>query len=367
MSAPLAFANNSEDALIQSIDNLFYERAECIIGHNTNLNKFYEIGSKLLQFELNDRVQKFRAIEKRWETKIVSMKSTPYIKNINISDNIANVSVYEWTFFDWTWKGNTITSGFGVNHDMTWSFKDSKWLLLKDSYDEGPLTGVRSPDYTESSPKENVKNTSLTTSMSTLTDGDSYYYVRAGAADYADKYVNHDFNYVIPGSHNYDPASYNPNYRNYYDTGNSDCANYISQAIHEGGLIPFVNPYVNNGSSWWYNNRGTPSTSDDYSSDTWACAPCLYNFIIGKQRGQVISNGYSLVKGDLVFYDWRYSGDTAGIDHVAIVAFVQVDYIGGTMLPLVDSHSWDYYHVPWNYGYSSTIHYPVHMNAYLNG
>ncbi|MEA3314089.1 MAG: amidase domain-containing protein, partial [Caldisericota bacterium] len=351
--------------LIKSIDSLFSERAKCIINYNTALNKFYDSGSNLLQFELNNRTQKFRDLEKRWETKIVSMKSTPYIEKITINNDIANASVYEWTLFNWVWRGNIITSGFGVNHDMTWTLKNGNWIVIKDSYDEGPLTGVRSPDYAESVLKENGKNTSLITTISTL-NSSSYYYDRAGAASYADNYVNHSFNYV-PSNNHYDPTMYNPNYRDYYATGNGDCANYVSQSIHEGGLIPFVNPYINNSSSWWYNNCGTSSTSDDYCSDTWACAPCLYNFVIEKNWGQVVSNGNSLVKGDLVFYDWRYSGDTAGTDHVTIVTFVQVDYTGQTTLPLVDSHSWDYYHVPWNYGYSSTLHYPMHMNNYLNG
>jgi len=350
MSAPLAFANNSEDALIQSIDNLFYERAECTIGHNTNLNKFYDMGSKLLQFELNDRVQKFRALEKRWETKIVSMKSTPYIKNINISDNIANVSVYEWTFFDWTWQGNTITSGFGVNHDMTWSFKDGRWILLKDSYDEGPLTGVRSPDYTPLPViDKSSKEPSIQTNSSNLiyTPTTIYTYNRNAAATYADQHW----------------SSYN---EAYYKTQPNDCANFVSQSMHAGGA-PYIGWRINNSSSWWYDNNGTypNQTGDDSMTLTWINVDYQYPFMLSHWGTEIpisnVTKGY-LVKGDIVYYDWH---GINGVNHVTIVAYVYVDYTGGTTLPLVDSHTNDYYHIRWDYGYYDTIYHPIHISNSL--
>jgi len=362
MSAPLAFANNSEDALIQSIDNLFYERAECTIGHNTNLNKFYDIDSKLLQFELNDRVQKFRALEKRWETKIVSMKSTPYIKNINISDNIANVSVYEWTFFDWTWQGNTITSGFGVNHDMTWSFKDGKWLLLKDSYDEGPLTRVISPDYelsTEStSTKVVVEQSAINTTTSTVS------YNRNAAASYADSYVN-------PSAHG---GTNYPDYYNsaYYKTQPNDCANFVSQSMHAGGA-PYIGWRIHNSSSWWYDNNGTypNQTNDDDWPLTWVNVDYQYPFMLNHFGTEIpISdvNIGGLLKGDIVYYDWDAQN---GVNHVAVVAYTYIDYSSGTYAVLVDCHNYDYYHVRWDYAGSQNtstgpIYHPIHIYNQLS-
>ncbi len=378
----LTLVTGNEDALIKNVNDLFSERAQCVVGYKTNLNKFYSSDSKLIGFELDNRTQKFRDLEKRWGTKIINMQSTPYIETMEINGDVANVSVYEYTLFDWTWHGKNITSGFGVKHNMTWSLKNGNWVVIKDSYDEGPLTGVRSPDYVEDASegkKDNsIKTDPLETSLSISTTSTVYYsYNRDGAASYADAHVNHAYNQTNTGWH-VDYSYYNPYYRNLDKFGNGDCANYVSQAIHEGGGIPFINFGNSSSLSWWYdsknNNNGTESsTSDDSWSYTWAVAPALYNFVISKGWGQVASDGYSLVKGDLVFYNWRNSTDNTpgsgpnNIDHVAIVAYVYIDYTSHTTLPLVDSHSNDYYHVPWYYGYSTTEHYPVHMSNSLGG
>jgi hypothetical protein len=358
-STSSVLANDSETALRQGVDNLFFERAEYIIGYKTNLNKFYSMDSKLLQFELNDRVQKFRDLERQWETKIVSMKSTPYIKRVNINGGVASVSVYEWTLFDWTWQGNIITSGFGVNHDMTWSFKDSSWIVLKDSYDEGPLTGVRSPDYI-SPPLINKsrKEPSIQTNSSNLiyTPTTTYTYNRNAAATYADQHWNLD---------NYNDSYYA---RGYNENGQlADCANFVSQAMHTGAA-PYVNWLINNSSSWWYNNNGTfPNmTYDDSQTSTWGNVDYQYPFMLNHFGTEIpISNVTQggLVKGDIVYYDWD---GVKGVNHVTIVAYVYVDYTGGTTLPLVDSHTNDYYHIRWDYGDPAIIH-PIHISNSLAG
>ena len=364
-----SLANNTEN-LEQVIINYFHERSNCVISGSKSINKFYVVNSKLPQFELSDRILKIHNFEGKFG-KIVSMNSTPYIKSINISENTAEVSVYELILFDWMWNKDVITSGMGVNHEMIWSNEDGSWKILKDSYDEGPLTGVRSPDYVTTTSlivNADVKNDSMmsTQQNNVIVTATSYQtYDRYSAARYADYHVNHSF--TTPGSDQVDYTKYNPYFKNFDQYGGGDCANYVSQSlhldfyansIHYGGTLPYINPGVYNTSSWWYNTNGTggTQTSDDYCSSTWSYAPDLYTFIINKGWGTQLTNGNSLSIGDLVFYDWRNSGDSPGIDHVTIVTA-----ISSSGLPLVDSHSWDYYHVPWNYGYSTTIRYPVHI------
>ncbi len=352
------FANGNEDVLTQSIDNLFSERAKCIVGYNTTLNKFYDSGSNLLQFELNNRIQKFRDLEKRWETKIVSMKSTPYIEKINKNGNFANVLVYEKTLFDWTWHNTTITSGFGVEHDMTWTLKNGNWIVIKDSYDEGPLTGVRSPDFIPLSVVDNLRQeSSMQTSSSNpiYTPLTTYTYNRNAAATYADQY------WQWP---NYNTAYYKTGYDENGDR--ADCANFVSQSMRAGGA-PYVGWSIKSSSSWWYDNNGTypNQTSDDDMTATWINVDYQYPFMLNHWGAEIpisnVTKGY-LVKGDIVYYDWD---GVKGVNHVAIVAYVYVDYTGGTTLPLVDSHTNDYYHVRWDYGNYGTVYHPIHISNSL--
>lgn len=98
ISTPVSFANDGETTLRQTLWSYFSARAEYVVSYNTNLNKFYDVGSKLAQFELNDRPKEFREFEKQWG-KIISMKSTPYMERVNINEDTANVLVYERTFF----------------------------------------------------------------------------------------------------------------------------------------------------------------------------------------------------------------------------------------------------------------------------
>lgn len=62
-------------------------------------------------------------------------------------------------------------------------------------------------------------------------------------------------------------------------------------------------------------------------------------------------------------YDW--DGEY-GVNHAAVVTYTYIDYSSGTYAVLVDAHNPNRYHYPWDYGYSSTIHHPIHISDYLS-
>lgn len=164
-------------------------------------------------------------------------------------------------------------------------------------------------------------------------------YNRAGAIRYAQTWCE----------------SHNPNYP-YYDgtNNNTDCANFVSQCMYEGGKMPMKNT-ANTSSGydvWYYYGSGNRSSS-------WTGAQSLRLFIkyntVGYPR-----MGYTFLKneevdllenGDLVFAlnnDGTNKGNRTA-KHVAIVDHVT----NGTIY--VYAHSDSKNNEPWVYSLNNTI------------
>lgn len=153
-------------------------------------------------------------------------------------------------------------------------------------------------------------------------------YDRAGAVAYADQWWN----------------SYNPKYR--YFSGN-DCANYVSQSFYEGGKarMAYKTPYV-----WWYDFKGTPSTSDDTWSYSWTgphdqAYHLSRNLDVDEMRGTYVPSASELGLGDSIYYD--FGGDGI-LDHSAIVVEIR------NGVPYVNYHTNNTYHRHWDLGAAIT-------------
>jgi len=140
---------------------------------------------------------------------------------------------------------------------------------------------------------------------------------------------------------------YNPAYVRF----GADCANFASQGGFAGGMPVNSGDYSN---GWWYNAKGTSSTSDDSYSLSWINVTKQMSYWNGS-RSDWVSSINSLSKGDFVYYDW--SGDGYW-DHVAVV-------VGSNSAgqKVVDAHTTDYYHTYWKMGYSSTHYKYAHVRA----
>ena len=150
---------------------------------------------------------------------------------------------------------------------------------------------------------------------------------RKKAVEYADRYAGA----ASDGQNGYE---YNKKYPNYIHRG-GDCSNYVSQALHESGFKTC--------GGWNYDKTS--------ASHAWCNASGLKNYLVYSGKASVISKGtysqvykaaYKLTPGDFVAYQEK--GD---IVHVVIVT--AADSKG---YPLVNSHTTDRYHVPWDLGWN---------------
>ncbi|MGN1223735.1 MAG: amidase domain-containing protein [Ruminococcus sp.] len=122
-------------------------------------------------------------------------------------------------------------------------------------------------------------------------------------------------------------SHYNPNYANYNDIG-GDCANFVSQCLHAGGLE------MTDGWYWYsYSDR----------SASWAACPSMYKYF--KEAGYTIIENPSdsqVLAGNPVLY---YSSAKGRWSHAAIC--VGNDSSG---TPIVAAHNNDHYGVDWKLG-----------------
>lgn len=136
--------------------------------------------------------------------------------------------------------------------------------------------------------------------------------------------------------------------------------------MHAGGA-PYIGWGIKSSSSWWYDNNGTyPNQTNDDMPATWINVDYQYPFMVNHFGTEIpISdvNIGGLLKGDIVYYDWDGRN---GVNHVAVVAYTYIDYLSRTYAVLVDSHTYDYYHVKWDYGNSSTVYHPIHIYSSLS-
>lgn len=165
---------------------------------------------------------------------------------------------------------------------------------------------------------------------------------RKAAVAYADRYCG-----VRVGRGD---GRYNPAYRDFTGVG-GDCASFVSQVLSDpkGGGMPQT------GAWWQQGNRATSS---------WTCADLLVEYLLGSGRATLVARGdlaevtrptpeypdgpvFSLAPGDVIGYERR-----GQVGHVSVV--VGRDTSG---YPVVDSHTGDRYHVPWDLGYDSGTKY----------
>lgn len=210
---------------------------------------------------------------------------------------------------------------YGTRHSINLVNKDGVWYITVDWYNDPLEDSMPEPGPASAEAME-------------IREASAYSWVkynRAKAVEYADKYCGANF-YLEDG------YKYNKKYRNFADLG-GDCANFASQVLSDSqaGGIPM-------GGGWLYKN-GEASAS-------WVNAGAFTHNMLYSGRAKLVSKGkYEKVAdsaryispGDIIAYEKK--GD---IVHVSIVT--AVDSMG---VPLVNSHTNDRYHVPWDLGWNS--------------
>ena len=156
-------------------------------------------------------------------------------------------------------------------------------------------------------------------------------YNRAKAVEYADRYCGAVWDRD-------DGYKYNPKYTNYASLG-GDCANFASQVLGDknAGGLKMGGPWLyknGKGSAAWV-NAGSFTSHLLYSGKGRLVAKGKYDSVLGASK--------QLQPGDIVAYEKK--GD---IVHVSIVTAKDSK---GTLL--VNSHTNDRYHVPWDLGWGA--------------
>ena len=218
-------------------------------------------------------------------------------------------------------------------------YASSSDTSLLDDFVSPELTAVPAAEYSSQCPCENL----CAVTAEAGTGEPTSLYNRENAVAYADKYCG-----LAWGCGN--DRKYNPAYKNYTGLG-GDCTNFASQVLGdpEAGNLSMTH-------TWRYNPYGHAAGA----SAAWAQASSLLSFLLASGRAQRIARGtYS----DLIAVSEAYpQGAIAALDRGDLIAYEQNGKIAhfavvvgadsGSYL-LVNSHTADRYHVPWDLGWDS--------------
>lgn len=338
-----------EKQIMAIIQSVYDERCKAFISSDwKDLKEYYDTSKKYGQWSFEHEVKRIKYIKdwsERRNIKFTDIKSSIYLKKIVKKDGIYSISLVEVYRFDYVYKDDineTInTFGTGVRHTVGLANKDNNWLISKDWYTDFLQEALHSYSgiYIGSGEQKAVPTFNLEAQVKK--------YDREKAVQYADKYCG-----IAWGSGN--NFKYNPKYQDYNGIG-GDCTNYISQCIgdkEEGGGIPFDN-------TWFatYSKYGRAQGSSAFVN-----ADAFWNYILYSGKGRLIKKGTykELTKpidghpigvidrvevGDLLCYEKK-----GQIDHFSIIT--AKDSKG---YPMINSHTNDRYHVPFDFGWGEDI------------
>lgn len=140
------------------------------------------------------------------------------------------------------------------------------------------------------------------TNTNQITNNSSYN--REVASEYAEKYGEYNST-DIWDTPSYKSTSTAPS--NWIDGGNN-CTNFVSQCLHEGGML-FLGNLKNNNAHWYYDTV----LGCYQSSHTWGGASNFYNHWGHDSSGQAGQRTYITVRYETVqdaLYDWSYIRET---------------------------------------------------------
>lgn len=357
-------ANQSGEAVIGSYFNARSVAANT--GNTNTLDKLISNAPGKEQQAEHLRYAALRRVFKQDGAQVTSINETYNIISMTTSGSQAQATVAVTDQIYWKVNNSSTMSAITTEHHIILNQVNGTWVIQSDQYDEGPM-GVNSSNPGQTMKDLNAQNkptihykqgkinhSSKSSVISPNGLGVTNVYNGSTGAAYADQYVYHSAAGSIYSSY------YNPYYLNFNSSG-GDCANYASQAAYNAGayMVNMDNtgqePTTN---AWWYDHHGTTTTADDTASENWTYSPWLYDFMLSSQGyGSSETSASSMTLGAMEFIKW-HSTDSV-IDHTTYV----VGYNG--TIPLLDSHNNDYYHVPWNYGYSDSVYYFVNLANYV--
>lgn len=345
------------DVLRAEIERIYNIRSNCLVsGDISSLEEQFDTSQKLgryaLEHEIN-RVKYLKDWSKERGIKFKDIESFVRIKKILSKGKVIKVYIEESYRFVYVYENDpkaVLNSfGVGIRHTTGLTKINDKWFIYQDWYTDCFEDALQA--YTADAETSFSIFNSTMTSLNNLFAVNEFYdisvnkinYDRQKAVAYADKYCG-----AAWGSRN--DYKYNSKYMDYNGAG-GDCTNFASQVLGDmeaGGL--------RQDGTWFCS---IPKYGRGSGSKAWVNADALKNYLIYSGHANVIKIGTykelttpsndtssvpisQLCLGDIICYE---KGNN-NIDHFAIVTgFDSKGY------PLVNSHTTDRYHVPWDLGW----------------
>ncbi|WP_246615571.1 amidase domain-containing protein [Clostridium thailandense] len=358
-----------ENELKTAIEDIYNRRSSAFVtGDLLSLKPYFDTSQKFGVWALEHEVKRVKYLHdwsKERGMKFTNVQSTVRIKKIHPNTKLIKIALEESYKFDYNYPQDEVpitnSFGVGIRHVLSLVKKDDKWMVYNDWYTDCFEDALQA--YTGDI-KENLSPPSGTAIkragyIPTLLQKQTYkksYYNREKAVEYADKYCG-----AAWGSGN--NFKYNKKYKDFNGAG-GDCTNFASQVLgdKEGGELP--TDYT------WYCSYSRFGNSQ--GSTAWVNADGLKDYLIYSGKGSVIKKGTfkdlasplpdlpngilgKLQLADLVCYEKK-----SNIDHFGIVTgFDSHGY------PLINSHTTDRYHVPWDLGWGDNKikFFLIHING----
>lgn len=358
-----------EESPEQAIQRIYDARNKAFLsGDTASIKLNYDTSQKFGLWAYEHEVKRIKYLRQWSKERNMNFLGVNSFVRIRKSSKrgIKNVLSLEESYkFDYVYENNEQpyenSFGVGIRHGVSLINKNGTWQIFNDWYTdcfEDALSGFNADSAAASAKtlmtyfEEGIDNIESIA-------GRYFYkrrYNREKAVQYADKYCGAAWG----SSNNY---KYNKKYADFNGAG-GDCTNFVSQVLgdkEEGGGMPFDG-------SWLcvYHKYGGSS-----GSRAWVNADGLKDYLIYSGRGRVIKRGTfneltkpddiseqgavgRLEPGDLICYEKK-----GNIDHFAVVT--AKDSAG---YPLVNSHTTDRYHVPWDLGWGDKgiRFYLIHIN-----
>jgi hypothetical protein len=365
----------SEAGIAARLDALYRDRAQAIVrGDTGNLASHYDLESAYGRWALDREHRRTRYVEawsKARGVRFVGASARIKVDAVEVRGDTAWLRLRQSAGFAYVHDADPHAPpdnfGIGTRHSVELVRRNGTWLVRRDWYtdpldEDSIVADVRpSPDPTEGhAPKTQApapgehghsrESTDTPHSAGTSASPGGHegpvrpsvrQYDRARAVAYADRYCG----FAWGGGND---GEYNPKYKDFTGLG-GDCTNFVSQVLGDAdaGGLPM---------DWtWHYTLTGPGAGP---SRAWAQAEALVGYLIASGRAtrlargtypevaaplRQLANGHvgALRPGDIVAYEER-----GRIQHLAIVTGTDSHgYI------VVNSHTADRYHVPWDLGW----------------
>lgn len=320
---------DSKDEILEVLKNYFDLRCSALLtGDIEAIQNQFDLSSRYGKWSYEREVNRVKFVED-WsytrDTRFTDCRTNLRLLSSKGDNNNLKIYLNDMTWMTYVYKSQkesqTNEFCFSAYHYMSMVKKDGIWYVNTDWYSD-PLD--------ESMPVSG-ETVSYDNSLIDSFSGGWFKYDRAKAVEYADKYCGANMNLE-------DGYKYNRKYRNFAGLG-GDCANFVSQALSDkdaGGMRT---------DGGWQYIKGEASAS-------WVNASKFTTNLLYSGRARLIAKGKylkvadaakNLSPGDVIAY-----ARNGRIAHVTIVA--KMDSMG---VPMVDAHTVDIYHVPWEMGWTS--------------